>query len=97
MNDQTEVHIFLVFENGFSVSKSLYESVKRQVDEVLPILKTEREYKLETLCGDDFWNSLSDGEKRLAGRCMTHMVDHKLLPIRYADYSCRTPKRYRLK
>jgi hypothetical protein len=49
------------------------------------------------LTGRDFWDSMSSGEQRLAGRCIAHLVFHGKLPLVFVPGKHEYPKRYRLK
>ena len=51
-------------------------------------------YNLKVLCGAEFWKPLSDGQKRMAGRCMVHMVEVGLLPLHFAEGRHEYPKLY---
>lgn len=82
--------------DGYSVSEKLYMAVLYQVEEVIPAMECDVKYTLKMLCGDAFWRTLSDGEKRMAGRCMAHMVVNKRLPLRFADSKHEYPKWYRI-
>jgi hypothetical protein len=82
--------------NVYTASATFYTAVRLQVEEVIPVLERDVKYKLEMLCGEAFWRTLSDGEKRMAGRCMAHMVANGLLPLRFADTKHEYPKWYQL-
>ena len=89
--------IFLVLNPKLTVSKSFFDTVNRQVKEMIPALFLGHGYTLEDLCGADFWGPLSDGQRRLAGRCMVYMVRNGLLPLEFTGHICASPKRYQLK
>ena len=65
---------YLILADGYTVTESFYNKVGSQVAEIIPAMLPGAKYTLEMLCGDEFWQSLSNGEKRLAGRCMAHSV-----------------------
>lgn len=87
---------FLILYDGYTVSEAFYNKVRRQVHEIIPAMLPGEKYTLEMLCGDEFWLPLSDGNKRLSGRCMAHMVTRGLLPLRFARTKHEYPKRYQL-
>ena len=82
---------------GYSVPVSFYNAIRRQVEEVIPVLLRDEKYSLEMLCGEAFWNPLTEGECRMAGRCMSHMVRNNLLPLRFAESKHEYPKLYELR
>jgi hypothetical protein len=83
--------------HGTTVSRHFYETVQAQLEGELPhhansaALLTARE-----LCGEDFWRLLNKGEHLLAGRCIAHMVDQKVLPLEPATPTTANAKRYQL-
>ncbi|UCE64309.1 MAG: hypothetical protein JSU59_03980 [Nitrospirota bacterium] len=96
MSDKNKTVEYLVFKDGFTVPKEFFESVHKQVLETLPGLLPDNGYTLEKICGPEFWAPLTDGQRRLAGRCMVHMVRNRILPLNFTGPICATPKRYEL-
>jgi hypothetical protein len=98
MNDTT--HILLndgyVGCAGYFVSITFYNAIRLQVEEVIPLLDRDEKYTLQMLCGEAFWDPLTEGERRMAGRCMSHMVRNNLLPLRFAESKHEYPKFYEL-
>lgn len=90
MNDQITLH------SGFKVQKSFFESVHLTVEEVVPAMQPNVQYTAEMLCGDEFWSSLTKGERILAGRCLADLVIKKLLPLGFASPGSNCSKRYRI-
>ena len=80
----------------YTVSAALYSAVRYQVEEIIPALTPGVKYKSEWLCGNAFWDPLSDGKKRMAGRCIANMVANGLLPLRFAESRHEYPKWYLL-
>jgi hypothetical protein len=97
MNDNNDTKVYLVFKDGFAMPKAFFESVKEQVLEIIPALTRGIAFTLEDLCGADFWGALSDGQRRLAGRCMVYMVRDGMLQLEFSGHICASPKRYQLK
>lgn len=83
--------------DGYSVPKILFDQVQQQVEGVIPMLERDERYTLEMLCEPNYWTMLDDGERRKAGRCMSHMVYMEILPLEVAESKHEYPKRYRLK
>jgi hypothetical protein len=96
-NSITPNETFLVLSPKLTVPRSLFSSVLRQVTEIAPAVDPHREYTLQELCGDDYWQPLSSWNRRLAGKCMAYMVDHDLVPYCFAGHLCESPKKYMLK
>ena len=100
MTSKSTTETILILKPGLAVSKVFYYEIKQLVEEAVGFLKGEfpdRKCTLQFLCGDEFWLKQSNGERRKAGRVMVFMVERELVPFRFADYSCRSPKRYVLK
>jgi len=94
-NDNVENH--LVLRANLCVPDWLFRSIQRQVAEIVPGVDPYAEYTLETLCGDEFWESLSNRQRRLAGRCMAYLVEHERVPYCFAGHLCESPKKYMLR
>jgi hypothetical protein len=88
--------IFIILCDGYTVPNTLYTNVREQVAEIIPAVERDVKYTLEMLCGREFWDQLTDGEKRIAGRCMAQMIVKGLLPLRFAETKHEYPKRYQL-
>ena len=100
MNSKSRTEIILLLKPGLAVRKFFYYEIIRLVEEASRFLKEnypDRKCTLQFLCGNEFWSQHSDGDCRLAGHVMVFLVENELVPFKIADYSCRTPNRYRLK
>ena len=97
MNSNEYAEKQLVLSSNLCVPEWLFESIKKQVIEIAPAVDPYAKYTLESLCGDEFWGSLSNWHRRLAGRCMAYMVEHERVPYRFAGHLCESPKKYMLK
>lgn len=86
----------VTFSPRYSVDAELCEAIARQVTEIIPALSRDAAYTLERLCGEVFWQPLSAGERRRAGRCMVWLVANSRLPLCFADSRHEYPKYYRL-
>jgi hypothetical protein len=95
-----DVHTYIMLYDGdnvYTVSAAFYTAVRLQVEESIPGLTPYWKYKSEWLCGNEFWGSLSDGEKRMAGRCIANMVVNGQLLLRFAESKHEYPKWYQLR
>ena len=89
-------NINVLLSDGYPVTKTFYDNVRHQVEASLPALERDARYTLEMLCRATYWDQLSLGERRIAGRCMSDMVERKLLPLRVAKTRHEYPKYYQL-
>jgi hypothetical protein len=98
--NQNEAYAYIILHDGYdmySVPAKFYTAIRLQVEEVIPALKHDEVYTLEMLCGEVFWDTLTNGKRRMAGRCMTHMVANNLLPLRSVKGRHEYPKLYQLR
>ena len=86
----------LILHNGYTVSADFYDKIRYQVEEILHVLDPNEINTLEKLCGDEFWQSLTAGEQKTAGRCMANMVVTKQLPFRFVQGEHEYPNLYQL-
>ena len=96
-DDDEDVVVVVLHANGYCVSEKFCEAVRKRVEEVIPAMMPFVTYTLEDLCGEVFWSQLSNGQRRMAGRCMTQLVGRSVLPLCFADSRHEYPKYYRLK
>jgi len=80
----------------YSVCAHIYECVWWQSVDGLQILEVDEDYSAEQIL-EPLWDELDISERRLAGRCLSHMVAHGKLPPLIADPRDESPQRYRLK
>ena len=88
---------YVVLADGYTVPKFFYDAVLRQILEIIPALIPGAAYMTKDLCGPDFWQPLSRGQKIAAGRCHVDMVNRGLVPLELAVCPHAVPKKYRLK
>ena len=97
MNNQV-IEEILVFKGGqICIAKSVDNELMQVIKDILPAIENWMELTLEELCGDEYWSSKTDGERRTLGRYFAYLVDKGLMPFEFANSCCQTPKRYRLK
>ena len=91
------VSVMIFIGDGYTVACEFYDSVKHQVEEVLEAIQRDVLYTAEALCGAEFWSLLSKGERRLAGRCLAHMIIvRRLFPLVHCPGRHEYPYRYKL-
>lgn len=83
---------------GYQAPKAFYEDVAKQVALAMGSIEAGKLYTTKTLCGDAFWSGLGRNKnKRLAGRCLAHMVYKKRFPFEFVQHMRSPTKRYRLR
>lgn len=95
--DSNHIETRCIFADGYTLSSDFCRAIACQVEEIVPALIPDASYTLEMLCGEAFWARLSNGERRMAGRCMAQLVVNSKLPLCFADSRHEYPKYYRLK
>jgi hypothetical protein len=56
---------------------AIYSQVRERLNE----LPREGEYLSSQLCGADYWDFLTPGEKKTAGKCILKLAEIGLLPL----------------
>lgn len=92
----------IILNSGFSCSEDFYLRVKNQILEVVPIIRRDHpdiKWTVEMLCGELFWDELSDGQCRAAGNCMVDLVESGQVPFVNVPRTGRNPYplQYKLK
>lgn len=87
---------YMVLSNSLIVPAWLYQLVYERVHAFRPHMLLGHHYTLETICGNETWQTLEGRvTKGLAGRIMVYLVDKGDLGIVFADIN-KNPIRYRL-
>lgn len=86
----------VLLRNGQVAPVEFYDSIKFQVQEAANYLPKNITATLERLCGHIFWSSLTTEQRKLAGRCMAHLVEHKIVPYDHVGCVHEYPRKYRL-
>jgi len=60
-------------------------------------LEPDTPYPSKKLCSKTFWSALSNGDKKLAGMCISEMVKYGLINLREVRGLHEYPKLYELK
>ena len=94
MKNENTTEVILLLDDSFTVPQNPYNQVREQVTDIAPILTLDDDYTLKKLCDPDYWDSLTNNERKLAGRCMAYMVKNGLVPYNFAGRLCQSPKVY---
>ena len=81
----------------FSVTVEFFITVFMAIEDNEKNLLKDVPYKSEKLCCNGFWSRLSDGERRLAGMCISEMEKYGLINLRAVKGVHEYPKLYELK
>lgn len=92
---ETDIHVLL--SGGHKVSKAFLTEIQHQVAESVPAMEPQISYTTKMLCGNKFWVILNNRERRLVGRCLAHLVIHRLLPLQFVGPTRKYPKKYALR
>ena len=92
-----QARIFNTLSPSYHERTPLDEAIRHEVEESLPGMEPDQKYTLAMLCGKEFWNQLSNGDRRRAGILMSEFVAENRLPLCVADSRHEYPKYYRLK
>ena len=82
--------------DGFSAPREYYEQSVTWIDLRLPGLPPGI-YTVEKLAGKEYWAELSDGDRKLFGRCIAHAIGRGLLDLEFWEGKHEYPKLYRVK
>lgn len=96
MNTTQNTEYIIVMNNGCQAEESFYKMILTQVEDMIPGLTPGSPYTLKTLCGEDIWNLLSNGERVLAGKCMANIVKTKQLSLVATGTDCHNANQYAL-
>ena len=95
-DNESKVEVIHIFENGRTISEKLRNEIFELVTDIPPGLPVNAKYTLQSLCGTDYWTSLTTGERRTAGMYMAYMVRQGLVPYVFAGKPCQSPKVYNM-
>lgn len=96
---ETNCTELLVLQDGrgiFYVPLPLYRRLRIAILIVIPAMIPEIGYKAEHLLGTEIWSTLDAGGRRVAGRCISHMVRHRQVPLQRIGCRHRHPVQYEL-
>lgn len=85
-----------ILEISSTSQDDLYNTIRKHVTAIAPLLIPDEKYTLQSICGPDFWSSLSDGQRIEAGRYMADMVRKRLVPYEYAGRLSNNHSVYRI-
>lgn len=75
----------MIYVNGKWFDKKLCDRVKTHVLSQSSSLPLYVEKRLRQICGKEFWNSLTKGEKIHAGLFISSLVEKNELPLQFGE------------
>ena len=81
----------------YTVPIAFYNDVLNTVSQVIHIFLPGDIYTLRKIYGEALWLQMTDGERRMAGRCLAHMVANNRLPLCFVGCPHEHPKKYQLR
>jgi len=85
----------LIFDDGFEIPRWLYNDIISQVRAALKVWTDDVCLTLKMMSDRDFWRQLTQGEQRLVGKCVPHMVINGVLPLSFAGKDKANALKYR--
>jgi len=95
--DNTEDIIYVKLNDGYRASKAFYMYIHKMMVAALSGKAPGVQCTVKQFIGKDLWNELDTGERKLAGRCVAHMVSKNLLQLDFAGKTKANAQQYRLK
>jgi hypothetical protein len=86
-----KTEVIIVLNNGFTCTQAFLDRFLQEILFIAPAVPQGVLFTTEQLCGEEFWSSLSDWDKTLAGSCMIHLVEHGRVPFEYVPRTGRNP------
>jgi len=83
--------------DGYTASKAFYTRVYKMMVAALSGKVPGIKCTVEQFVGQKLWCELGSGERKLAGRCVAHMVSKNLLQLDFAGKTKANAQQYRLK
>jgi hypothetical protein len=96
-DDSIDNNLVVVLPSGYTAPKQFFDRILRQAITAIPTLTRSRALKATELLGQEFWASLGNADRRLAGRCIAHMVATDHLPLAPIEGKPTDPLWYRRK
>jgi hypothetical protein len=93
----TDENTMVVLSDGYSiiyVPLRRYRHYRDQILIVVPAMVPGAPYKSEHLLGAEIWDTLDDGGRRVAGRCISHMERNGEIPLRRVSPRYKYPVQY---
>ena len=86
--------LYLMLDDGTFVDRIFYGRLLEHVLERVPSLTPGAPRSLKQICSPSFWTMLGNGERRIAGRCVSDMVAKEVVSLAPVEQRHEYPKKY---
>ena len=86
-----EIEVIIILNNGFTCPLNFLNSIKQEMLFIAPAVPQEAPLTTRQLCGEEYWETLSDWDKTLAGSCMDHLAENDHVPFENVPRTGRNP------
>ena len=93
----SESQMMVLLQAGHVAPKPFYDSMRYLILDQTPAIKPTHVVTLEDCYDPEVWHQMDIEERKLAGRCMAHMVIYGILPLEFVGCKHGIPNEYRLK
>jgi hypothetical protein len=91
MSTKAKTEVIIMLNNGHTCTQAFIKRFQGEIECIVPAVQQGVLFTTEQLCGEEFWSSLTDWDKTLAGSCMIHLVEHGRVPFDYVPRPGRNP------
>ena len=91
MENQTEIKVIVILNNGFLCPLTFLNRVKKDMLFIAPGVPPGIALTVKQLSCDMYYATLSKWKKTLAGACMDHLVEHGHVPYENVPRTGRNP------
>ena len=91
------LEIYVLSPSGAAVPKVLHDELRRQVEEVIPTLRSGVNYRIQDFVTAAFWMPISRYVRRQLGRCLADWVARGEVDLEFVGCPMCNCKRYRPK
>ena len=93
----SESQMMVLLQGGHVAPQPFYNGIRDLILEQTPAIKPNQVVKLADFYDPEIWHQMDREERKLAGRCMAHMVIHGILPLAFIGCKHNSPNEYQLK
>lgn len=93
----SDSQMMVLLQHGHVAPQSFYNGIRDLILDQIPALNPNHVVTLENFYDPESWHQMDIEERKLAGRCMAHMVIHGILPLDFVGCKHSIPNEYRLK
>ena len=87
----TEKEVFIILNNGFTCPLPFFKHVEKDMLFIAPGVPQGVLFTVKQLSCQEYYATLSNWNKTLAGACMDHLVEHGRVPFENVPRTGRNP------